>query len=135
MENFISICRKVYNRFRGRDVIAVQSDIIDSLQEERRKWMAQVSKEHREVEILQSRVNELSGIRVGLQKELNEAMNKPAVVIYESKFVMTQKVYDDLEYSLEPAVVTNNTTAQGAGYLVGIQRALAEVRKRYVTNN
>lgn len=131
----VSICRKIYNSFRGRDVIAVQENIIDSVQDECRELRRQLNNKIKDNEILQSRINELGGIRVGLQKELHELLNKPDVVVYESKFVMTQKVYDAFERGLEPPIVTNNTTAQGAGYIAGIQRALSELRKQFVTGN
>lgn len=130
-----SICRKVYNSFRGRDVITVQSDIIDSVQRSHRELTRQLNNKTRDCEILQSRLDEQGGIRVGLQKQLHEALNKPDVVIYEKQFVMTQQVYDKFEKSLEPPIVTNLTTAQGAGYAVGIQRALSELRKQFVSGN
>lgn len=130
-----SICRKMYNSFRGRDVIAVQSDIIESVQDEVQELRRQLNNKIKDNEILQSRINELSGVRVGLQKELHELLNKPPVVVYESKFVMTQKVYEQFENSLEPPIVTNNTTAQGAGYIAGIQRALTALRRNFVSGN
>lgn len=130
----LSICRKVYNSFRGKDVIAVQADIITSLQEEVRELTIKRNNKIKDNEILQSRINELGGIRVGMQKELQELRNKPDTVIVEKHFVMTQQMYDAFEKSLEAPIVNNNTTAHGAGYLCGIQRALSVMRQRFVTN-
>lgn len=144
MKKLISICTKIYHKLVGKDVQRIQQDIIDSFERENVELRNQVESLERSLQIqhnnklqdqaiLQSRIDELSTIRRGLEKDIRELQNRPQQVEYQ--FVMTQRVYDDLERSLEAPIVTNNTTAQGAGYLTGIQRALAEVRKRYVTNN
>ncbi|WYW03085.1 hypothetical protein Villemi_00030 [Pseudomonas phage vB_PpuP-Villemi] len=48
-------------------------------------------------------------------------------------FVMTEKMYRDLQKDLEPPIVTNNTTAHGCGYLLGMQRVLSKLEERYVS--
>lgn len=131
---FLSICRKVYNTFRGRDVIAVQQNIIDSLENELSMVSKDMDKQIRENNILQSRINELGGIRVAMQKELHELASRPDTVVVEKQFVMTQQIYEQFERSLEAPILNNNTTAHGAGYLCGIQRALTAMRQRFVSN-
>jgi hypothetical protein len=138
--NLLSICNKLYNKLAGKDVQKIQNDIINSLEKEladcRRLLLLKDNRHQREVGILQGRIEDLADIRTALAKELHTANNKPDVQpIIEKQFTMTEKVYDDLVKSLEPPIVTNNTTAQGAGYLVGMQRVLSEIRKRYVAGN
>ena len=149
----LSICNKLYSKLTGRDVQAIQSDVISSLERElssvkRHKEAVDagargiqnalsVTKRendtlHREVRILNSRIEELMRIRNDMTKELHLANNKPDVVVTERTFVMTTEMYDKFAKSLEPPVVTNNTTAQGAGYLVGMQRVLEKLRSEYV---
>lgn len=149
VKKLLSICNKIYNKLTNKDTVAVQQNIIESYERELQNLKVQVAQctDRERVasrgrsnslvdnKVLQSRIDDLCQIRTRLEKELHIANNKPDVVHYEKQFVMTQKVYDELERALEAPIVTNNTSAQGAGYLVGMQRVLAEVRKRYVTNN
>lgn len=138
--------QSVYRKITGKDVQKIQNDIISSFEQEllNTKIALQRSQDAEGVAI-RGRRNALDDNRIiqaaldgarqentRLIKQLHITENKPDVV--ERVFTMTQKVYDDLERSVEPPIVTNNTTPQGAGYAVGIQRVLAEVRKRYVAN-
>lgn len=86
-----------------------------------------------------SRINELGRENETLQLkvdallvERNQLLSAPPKIAYEDRFVMTSSVYDKFARSLEPPVVTNNTTAQGAGYLVGMQRVLEKLREQFV---
>lgn len=131
--------QSVYRKITGKDVQEIQKDIIDSFGRElyETKQTLEAARvvsrnKQRDNEILQSTLDNLRAENTRLVKQLHIAENKPDVV--ERVFTMSQKVYDDLERSVEPPIVTNNTTPQGAGYAVGIQRVLAEVRKRYVAN-
>lgn len=139
VNKLLSICNKIYSKLTGKDVQKIQSDIIDSLERElsstRHALQIKDNRYNTEVHILQCRINELSGVRVGLQKELHEEKNKPDVVVVEKQFVMTEAVYQKFARSLEPPVVTNNTTAQGAGYICGIQRVLEKMREQFVSGS
>lgn len=138
VKNLLSICNKIYNKLTGKEaerVQRIQDNIINSYANELKKVRLELANKTKDNEILQSRVNELGGIRVGLQKELHIANNKPDVVVVEKQFVMTETVYQKFARSLEPPVVTNATTPQGAGYLCGIQRALEKMREQFVSGN
>lgn len=137
--------RSVYNKVTGKDVQKIQNDIIDSYQRELTECREYTDRLTQELEdtkrqlrnkdlnesILQGRVNELSQIRQGLELDIRNLRNQPERVV--EQFVMTQGVYDKFVRSMEPPVVTNNTTAQGAGYLVGMQRVLEKLREQFVS--
>lgn len=132
-----NIFRSVYNKVTGKDVKKIQSDIINSYEREIAELTEQLKasrivagNRQVDVQILQGRVDELSAVRRGLELDIRNLQNQPTQVV--DRFVMTHQVYDKFVRSMEPPVVTNNTTAQGAGYLVGMQRVLEKLREQFV---
>jgi hypothetical protein len=55
-------------------------------------------------------------------------IEKKAILVHR----ITQEVYDDLVKKFPPPIVNNDTTAHMAGYQLGIQHVLAELRKGVV---
>lgn len=135
---FLSVCATLVQRFRRDkklkdDVEMIQKNIIDSFEQELAVVRRDLDNQIRNNNILQSRVDQLTAIRDGLERDLRAEKNRPDKVVYENKFVMTDTMYQQLARSLEAPIVSANTTPQGTGYLLGIQRALTEIRNRYVS--
>ena len=134
---FLSVCATLVQKLRRHkklkeDVETIQKNIIDSFEQELAMVSRDLDNQIRNNNILQSRIDQLTSIRDGLERDLRAERNKPDKVVYENKFVMTEQMYQQLARSMEPPIVSANTTPHGTGYLLGIQRALTEFRNRYV---
>lgn len=142
----MNLFRSVCNYLTGnKRTLAIQSDIISSYERElveTKQYAEDLSSQlescrvalrnkTQDNDILQSCINELNAKRRGLELDIRNLQNRPEPVV--EQFVMTQGVYDKFVRGLEPPIVTNNTTAQGAGYLVGMQRVLGAIREQFVT--
>lgn len=135
---FVSICNSIYSKLVGVDVEELQAkiqkltmELVDQKQQnhrmENRVQEQNVAAYHTQT-IIRTQQEKIDALLV----ERNQLRNKPAEIVVEKVMNMSDAAYQKLVSELEPPIVSANTTPHGVGYLLGIQRALAVFRNRYV---
>ncbi|WYW03658.1 hypothetical protein Luutsna6_00029 [Pseudomonas phage vB_PpuP-Luutsna-6] len=144
----LSIYRNTVTKLNGTDLMKVREEYHTASQQLNRLRLLQERTE-REVDDLRKKLTaqKMENKKLLLSitdrnqriEALGEAVqnlnNRPVqqVKVDVPTFVMTEKMYRDLQKDLEPPIVTNNTTAHGCGYLLGMQRVLSKLEERYVS--
>ena len=136
--SIVSICDKIYNKLTGVSIEELH-DRVRGL----REALHEQQRQNGVLERLNQEKNRENYRMVGeltvykekvdaLLVERNQLLHREPEKVVEQVLNMNEAAYNQLVSAVEPPVVSATTTAQQTGYLLGIQRVLQVIRKRYV---